>query len=68
MVGMLLVCYRFEFGNVGLLSVFNRCHVGYLSVSNRSIPILTQNDPDMNPTGFAVPSATLSVADSWPFH
>ena len=53
MVGMLSVCYWFEFGIVGLLSVtipalcqwsvFNRCHVGYLSVSKSgdSIPNLT---------------------------
>ena len=74
MVGMLSVCYRFEFEIVGLLSVtspslcwwsvFNRCHVGYLSVSNRAIPYRIL--PDMNPTGFTVSSATLSVADSWP--
>ena len=57
-VGLWSVCCRFEFGIVGMLSVtipalcywsvFNRCHVSYLSISNRAIPhrIL----PEMTPT------------------
>ena len=36
--------------------------------SGDSILNLTWNDPDMNPTGFTVSSATLSVADSWPIN
>ena len=44
------------------------CRLSIGPKSGDSIPNLTRNDPDMNPTGFTVSSATLSVADSWPIH
>ena len=52
---------------IGFQSVF--MSVIYIGpISGDSIPNLTRNDPDMNPTGFTMSSATLSVADSWPIH
>ena len=51
---------------IGFQSVSCRLSVGLKS--GDSIPNLTRNDPDMNPSGFTVSSATLSVADSWPIH
>ena len=51
---------------IGFQSVPCRLSIGLKS--GDSIPNLTRNDPDMNPTGFTVSSATLSVADSWPIH
>ena len=51
---------------VGFHSVSCRLSIGLKS--GNSIPNLTRSDPDMNPTGFTVSSATLSVADSWPMH
>ena len=44
------------------------CRLSISLKSGDSIPNLTGSDPDMNPTGFKVSSATLSVADSWPIH
>ena len=68
-IGLWSVCCRFEFGIVCLLSVtipalckwsvFNRCHISYLSVSNRAIPYWIL--PEMTPTGFTVSWATLAV-------
>ena len=51
---------------IGFQSVSGRLSVGLKS--GDSIPNLTRNSPDMNPTGFTVSSAKLSVADSWPMH
>ena len=51
---------------IGFQSVWCRLCIGLKS--GDSIPNLTRNDPDMNPTGFTVSSATLSVADSWQIH
>ena len=53
---------------IGLQSVSYRLSIDLKS--GDSIPNLTQNDPDMNPTGFTMSSAALalSVADSWPIH
>ena len=51
---------------IGFQSVSCRLSIGLKS--GDSIPNLTRNDPDMNPTGFMVASATLSVAESWPIH
>ena len=51
---------------IGCQSMSCRLSIG--PKSGDSIPNLTRNDPDMNPTGFTVYSATLSVADSWPIH
>ena len=51
---------------IGFQSVPCRLSIG-LTLGD-SIPTLTRNDPDMNPNGFRVCSATLSVADSWPIH
>ena len=51
---------------IGFQSVPCRLSIGLKS--GDSIPSLTRNDTDMNPTGFTVSSATLSVADSWPIH
>ena len=82
-VGLWSVCCRFVIGlssglwsAVGydsssvLMIVFQSvsCRLSIGLKSGDSIPNLTQNDPDMNPTGFTVCSATLSVADSWPIH
>ena len=47
---------------VGFHSVSCRLSIGLKS--GDSIPNLTRSNPDMNPTGFTVSSATLSVADS----
>ena len=44
------------------------CRLSIGLKSGDSIPNLTRNDPDINPTGFTVSSATMSVADSWPIH
>ena len=44
------------------------CRLSIGLKSGDSIPNLNRNDPDINPTGFMVSSATLSVADSWPVH
>ena len=44
------------------------CRLSIGLKSSDSMPNLTRNDPDMNPTGFTVSPATLSVADSWPIH
>ena len=49
---------------IGFQLVSSRLSIGLKS--GDSIPNLTQNDPDMNQTGFTVSSATLSVADNWP--
>ena len=51
---------------IGFQSVPCRLAIGLKS--GDSIPNLTRNDPDINPTGFTVSSATMSVADSWPIH
>ena len=51
---------------VGFHSVSCRLSIGLKS--GDPIPNLTRSDPNMNPTGFTVSSATLSVADSWPIH
>ena len=51
---------------VGFHSV--SCRLSISLKSGDSIPNLTRSDPDMNPTGFTVSSATLPVADSWPIH
>ena len=51
---------------IGFQSVSCRLSIGLKS--GDSIPNLTRNDPDMNPTGFTVDSATLSVAESLPIH
>ena len=74
MVGMLSVCYRFEFGIVGLLSVSipalcwwsvsNRCYVGYLSVSNRAIPYRIL--PEMSPTRTRLVLRCLQQHCRWP--
>ena len=78
MVGMLSVCYRFGVWDcrsavgydssivlmVGFHSVSCRLSIG-LKLGD-SIPILTRSEPDMTPTGFAMSSATLSVANRWP--
>ena len=49
---------------IGFPSVACRLTIGLKS--GDSIPNHTRNNPDMNPTGFTVSSATLSVVDSWP--
>ena len=74
MVGMLSVCYRFEFGIVGLLSVSipalcwwsvsNRCYVGYLSVSNRAIPYRILSE--MSPTRTRLVLRCLQQHCRWP--
>ena len=51
---------------IGFQSALCRLSIGLKS--GDSIPNLTRNVPDTNPTGFTVSSATLSVADSWPTH
>ena len=52
---------------IGFQSVPCRLFIG-LKSGDDIPPNLTRNDPDMNPTGFTVSSATFSVADSWPIH
>ena len=49
---------------IGFQSVSCRLSIGLKSIE--SIPNLTRNDPDINPTSFTGSSATLSVADSCP--
>ena len=71
---MLSVCYRFEFGIVGLLSVSipalcwwlvsNQCYVGYLSVSNRAIPYRIL--PEMSPTRTRLVLRCLQQHCRWP--
>ena len=51
---------------IGFQSVPCRLSIGLKS--GDSIPNLTRNGLDMNPTAFTVSSATLSVADSWLIH
>ena len=73
-VGLLSVCIRVCRSAVGydssivLMMGFQSgsCRLSIGLKSGDSIPNLTRNDPDMNPTGFAVSSATLWVADSCP--
>ena len=74
MVGMLSVCYRFEFGIVGMLSVtipalckwsvFNRCHVGYLLVSNRAFQYRIL--PEMTPIWTRLVLRCLQQHCRWP--
>ena len=75
-VGLLSVWIRDRRSAVGYNSSIVLM-IGFQSVSCRlsidlksgdSIPNLTRNDPDINPTGFTVSSATLSLADTWPIH
>ena len=56
--------------SIVLMVIFHSvsCRLSIGLKSGDSIPNLTRSDPDMNPTGFTVSSATLSVADSWPIH
>ena len=75
-VGLLSVCVRDFRSAVGydssivLMISFQSvsCQLSIGLKSGDSISILTRNDPDMNPTGFMMSSATLSVADiQWKF-
>ena len=72
-VGLLSVWVRdcrsavgYDSSIVGFHWVSCRLYIGLKS--GDSIPNLTRSDPDVNPTGFTVSSATLSVADSWTIH